>query len=86
MKFKIIYDNGKPSEIIVNSEAELKAELKNIFKDVKTDYYSYCELDIFDENDKDITISPFISLMIAEIQAEHQADLNITKICREKLK
>ena len=86
MKYKIIYDNGKPSEILVNSEAELRAELNKIFIDIRTDFYAYCDLIILDENDNDITTSPQISLTIADIQTHHQADKNISKICKEGLK
>jgi len=83
-KFTIIYDNGKPQEIYCLNKTELKAELKKIFQDIKTDYYAYCDLIVLEtETEKDITISPQISLMIADIQAEAQADKNISKICED---
>ena len=72
MKYKIIYDNGKPSEIKAKNKQELKAELMNIFKDIKTDYYAYCDLIILDEKNNDITTSPFISKIIADIQTNYK--------------
>ena len=88
MKYKIIYDNGKPSEILVNSEAELRAELNKIFIDIRTDFYAYADLIILDENDNDITTSPAISLIICDIQntreEQAQAEKNISKIARGK--
>jgi len=69
-KFTIIYDNGKPTEIKVNTEQELKEELKKIFIDIRTDYFAYADLLILDKHDIDITITPYINLIICDIQNE----------------
>ena len=94
MKYKLIYDNGKPSEILANSEDILKAELKRIYlNDIlkeNCDYCDYCDLIILDEQDNDISESQFINEMISDIkdetEQEQETDLNITKICKEVLK
>ena len=66
MSYKIIFDNGKPYEIIVNSEAELRTELKDFYDshEDKTDYFNAY---VYDENDNDITESQFIIEIIGNI-------------------
>jgi len=66
MSYKIIFDNGKPYEIIVNSEAELRKELKDFYdsQEDKTDYFNAY---VYDENDNDITESQFITEIIGNI-------------------
>ena len=68
MKYKIIFNVGKPYEVIVNSEDELKQKLKDFYETYKdNDEYTYYEVNVFNENDDDITESQFIEEIVGEI-------------------
>ena len=69
MKYKIIFDAGKPYEIVVNSDEELKKELTD-FYDSNKDNSSYMDAFVYNSEDEDISESQFISEMIAEIIGE----------------
>ena len=74
--YRIVFDNGKPFEVVVTSEKELKAELKkfyeqnkqdNIDQQVDSDWYT---ANVYNKQGEDISESQFISEMISEIIGE----------------
>jgi len=68
MKYKIIFNVGKPYEVVVNNEDELKQKLKEFYETYKeNEEYSYYEVNVFNENDDDITESQFIEEIVGEI-------------------
>jgi len=64
--FKILFDNGKPYEVIVNNEVELKAELKKFYDSQKYEFLIYSPI-VLNSNDEDISETQFISEIIEEI-------------------
>ena len=71
MIYKIIFDNGKPYEVLVNSEAELKEKLKEFYEsqEDKTDYFN---AEVFNEQGEDISESQFINEIVGEILGENE--------------
>ena len=68
MKFKVIFDAGKPYEEIFNNAEDLKQGLKDFY----SKYYDGYFRDVFisNESDEDISETPFICEMIEEILDE----------------
>ena len=58
-KYTIVVDYGKPFEIKVNSEAELKRELIKLKKQATTEEYPFFDVNIYGVNNKDITNEVF---------------------------
>ena len=71
MRYKIIFDDGKPYEVDVNTDQELKNELRSFYIQNKDDDYEYdCQVLELQEHTKeliDISESQFIEEMIGEI-------------------
>ena len=69
-EFKIVFDNGKPYEIKVYGETELKNELKEFYLKNKTSEYPFdAKVYTLDSNNEEIDISEgqFIGELIADI-------------------
>ena len=66
-KYKIVFDNGKPYEVIVNNEEELKTELRKFYLENK-DNDDYFNAVVYNNKDEDISESQFIEEIIGEIR------------------
>ena len=64
-KYKIVFDNGKPYEIMVNSDDGLKYELKRFYNANKGK--AYFDAIVFNKVGDDISESQFIEEMIGDI-------------------
>ena len=60
MKYKLIIDYGKPYEKEANTDAELKAKLKELKEISEKEEYAYFDVSILNEQGEDITKSQFI--------------------------
>ena len=67
MNYKIIFDDGKPYEVLVLNERELKTELEKFFKMQKLIGNENFNAYVYDENENDISESQFIQELIGEI-------------------
>jgi len=67
MTFKLIIDNGKPYEVIVNDDNELKVKLEEFKKMADSGDYAYFDIIILNEKDEDISESQFINELIGEL-------------------
>lgn len=72
MKYTIIFDIGKPYEVVVDSDEALEKELREFYiNSIKDkDDFAYCDVKVYDENDEDITEAQFINEMVSEIMEE----------------
>jgi len=70
--YRVIFDNGKPSEETFNNEADLKAGLKKFYLENKDSGIFDCFVYSLEESDDgiDISESQFINEMIEEILEE----------------
>ena len=69
--YRVIFDNGKPSEETFNNEADLKAGLKKFYLENKYGGIVDCFVYFHDGKDEaDLTDSQFINEMIEEILEE----------------
>ena len=66
MKYKLIFDAGKPFEVFCDTEKALRFELERFYKENKFNEYPY-EVNIFNDKDEDISETQFIEEMIGEI-------------------
>jgi hypothetical protein len=66
MKYRVVYDNGKPYEETYNNTDELFEGLKKFYDNNKTDDYQY-DAKVYDESGLDITESFVVESMIGEI-------------------
>ena len=65
MKYKIIFDNGKPYEETAENKTDLKAKLKKFYEEQdKEDYFNAY---VYNDKDEDITETQFIDEIINEI-------------------
>jgi len=67
MKFKAIFDNGKPFEEVYNNEEDLKNALKQFYLKSQKEEYPYFDVIILNENEEDISECQFIQEMIRDI-------------------
>jgi hypothetical protein len=67
MNYKIIFDNGKPYEVLVLNERELKTELEKFYRMNKLIDNENFDCKVFDYEDNDISETQFISELIQEI-------------------
>jgi hypothetical protein len=67
--YKIIFDNGKPYEVIAKGDEELKDELDKFYQLNRDGEYLF-DVQVFYE-DKDISESQMIKEMIEEIVGEN---------------
>lgn len=65
--FKVVVDNGKPYEVFVNHEGELRELLKEQYENSKENDYAYFDVFVFDGVGNDISESQFITEMIGDI-------------------
>lgn len=72
--FKVIIDNGKPSETIANGEIELRAVLKRLYEESKKTDYAYFDIKVYDKYETDLSESQFITEIIGEIMNEESED------------
>lgn len=68
MKYKILFDNGKPFTLLVDSDDELKAQLKCFYLGNRDN--AYADAVIYNAKHKDISETQFIEEMIKEILEE----------------
>ena len=68
--FKVIIDNGKPSETTANGEIELRAVLKRLYEESKKTDYAYFDIKVYDKYETDLSESQFITEIIGEIMNE----------------
>lgn len=66
MKYKIIFDAGKPFELLADSDEALEYELRRFYKENKNSDYPY-DVTIFNEQGDNISETQFIEEMIGEI-------------------
>ena len=70
--FLIVIDNGKPYEVKVKNENELKAELKKQYAESQKEDNAFYDVKVYNENDEDISESQFITEIIGEIMSQEQ--------------
>ena len=63
-KYKIVVDYGKPYEIKVNSDSQLKKELLKLKRKAEREDHPYFDINIYDEKGKDVTDKMFDKLKI----------------------
>jgi uncharacterized protein with von Willebrand factor type A (vWA) domain len=63
-KYLIVYDYGKPQEEFIYSDEELKQALKTLKEISEYGEYSYFDVFVYDENNKDISESQFIKEIV----------------------
>jgi len=63
MKYKLIIDNGKPYEVVVNSDDELRTELNKLKAQSEQENH-YIDVWVFNDQEEEITDSQFIQEMI----------------------
>lgn len=66
MKYKIIFDNGKPYEDTANTTQELKDKLKKFYLD-NNEHDAYFNATIYNSKNEDISETQFIKELIEEI-------------------
>ena len=72
--FKVIIDNGKPSETTANGEIELRAVLKQQYAESQKTDYAYFDIKVYDDKGTDLSESQFITEIIGEIMNEESED------------
>jgi hypothetical protein len=75
--YKVVLDNGKPYNLFVNGEENLKLELKQFYSNNKSEDF-YFDVFVYNEYGEDISESQFITEIVSEILAE--GDLEDNKI------
>jgi len=68
--YKILFDNGKPYEVLVLNERELKIELEKFYRMNKLEGIEMFDAKVYNYEDNDISESQFIQEMIKEIIGE----------------
>jgi len=68
MKYKVIFDNGKPYEKTFNTDEDLKKALMLFYIENKD--INYFDVKVFNEEDEDISESQFIEEIIGDIITE----------------
>lgn len=66
MKYKIVFDSGKPFEVICESDEALEKALRDFYEYNKDSDYQY-DAKIYNEKDEDISEAQFIQEMIGEM-------------------
>jgi len=69
MKYKLIFDTGKPYEEQAENEEELKQKLKEFYEQNKDSSYDY-DVKVYDDKGKDISENQFIQEIISDITRE----------------
>ena len=72
--YKVIIDNGKPSETTANGEIELRAVLKQQYAESQKTDYAYFDIKVYDNKGTDLSESQFITEIIGEIMNEESED------------
>ena len=65
--YKITVDNGKPFDVVVKTEEELRKKLTQLKRMSETDKFGYFDVFVYDDKGNDITESQFVEEMIMEI-------------------
>jgi hypothetical protein len=68
-RYNIIFDDGKPYEVSVKGEIELKKELQKFYLKNK-DNDGYYDASVFNEKNEDISESQFVEEIIGDILEE----------------
>lgn len=72
--FKVIFDAGRPYEVLFNSEEALKDGLKRFYEENnEPDGYPF-DAKVFNSENEDISESQFIEEIIGEITGEGKYD------------
>lgn len=66
MTYKIIFDSGKPFEVIAETDEALEKALRDFYEYNKDSDYDY-DAKVYNEKDEDITESQLIQEMIGGI-------------------
>lgn len=65
-KYKIIFDNGKPFEVLCYNDKDLKKALKDFYIINKNNDFQYTAK-VYNANDEDISESQYIDMIITNI-------------------
>jgi len=66
-KYTIVADYGKPYDIKVSTEEQLKKELEHLKEIYESEVHPYFDIWIYDENNKDVTSEVFKRYLIRYI-------------------